>query len=240
VQPAKPSLSPKALIRTSYLATVLIVAAGIAIGLHASSIKSIWVWMLAGIIGATLIPNVLRWHWWRFNGWGYAWGVFGGLGAASGIGTGQALGWFGAVGLPEYVYAPVIWAVSLIGCLAGSLLTPPTPMPTLNSFYRRVHPFGFWAPIRATSEPPLYGVGVAPLVANVALAAIVLIGCYLSVFFFIGHYFVQLTWAGLVVVISALVLYRTWYLKLAEATECRTESQIQKRFLPTTALRETD
>jgi len=154
IQPSRPNLSARTLIRISYLATVLIVAAGIVIGLHASSIKSIWVWMLAGIIGATLIPNVLRWHWWRFNGWGYAWGIFGGLGAASVIGTGQTFEWFGPIGLPEYIYAPMIWAMSLTGCIAGSVLTPPTPQGTLNAFYTRVHPFGFWSPVRRSIPAP--------------------------------------------------------------------------------------
>ena len=71
---------------------------GIAIGTQAESIKSIWVWMLAGVIGATLVANVLRWHWWRFNGWGYAAGIFAGLGTAMLFGLGQAAGWSGARG----------------------------------------------------------------------------------------------------------------------------------------------
>jgi solute:Na+ symporter, SSS family len=103
VQPLRPHLPGKTLIRISYLATLLVVTGGVVIGLRAGSIKNIWVWMLAGVIGATLIPNVLRWYWWRFNGWGYAWGILGGLAAAALIGSTQALGWFGRVGLPEYV-----------------------------------------------------------------------------------------------------------------------------------------
>jgi solute:Na+ symporter, SSS family len=210
VQPARPSLSAKALIRVSYLATVFVVISGILIGMQANSIKSIWVWMLAGIIGATLIPNVLRWHWWRFNGWGYAWGVFAGLGAAGLIGGGQALGWFGSRDLPEYAYAPVIMVASLIGCVLGSLLTVPTPQTTLGQFYSRVHPFGFWGPIRKASPPPVEEVGVAPLFINVVLGIVTLIGCYLCVFFFVGHYFWRLATTALVVAGSALVLSRTW------------------------------
>src|SRR5258708_20404744 len=76
VQPTKPNLSVKASIRESYVATVLVVAIGIAIGTQAESIKSIWVWMLAGVIGATLVPNGLRWHWWRFNALGSASRIF--------------------------------------------------------------------------------------------------------------------------------------------------------------------
>ena len=31
---------------------------------------------------AFIVPNVLRWYWWRFNGWGYAIGTFVGLAGA--------------------------------------------------------------------------------------------------------------------------------------------------------------
>src|SRR5208282_2255697 len=177
VQPAIPDLSVKSLIRISYLATVAIVVVGIAIGTQAESIKSIWVWMLAGVIGATLVPNVLRWHWWRFNGWGYAAGIFSGLGTAMLFGIGQTAGWFGARSLPEYVYAPVIWVASIAGCLAGSLLTQPTSMETLKIFYTRVRPFGFWKPVSALSDSNPRITSLCFVLPNVALGFAALFGC---------------------------------------------------------------
>jgi solute:Na+ symporter, SSS family len=211
VQPAKPDLSVKALIRVSYAATVLVVAVGIAIGTQAESIKSIWVWMLAGVIGATLIPNVLRWHWWRFNGWGYAAGIFGGLGAATLFGIGQALHWFGHLSLPEYIYAPVIWLASLVGCLCGTLLTPATSITVLNTFYTRVRPFGLWQPVRALS-PITPQIASLPIVLlNVVLGVFALMASFLSVFFLIGHYFAHLGAAIGVVLLCAMILYHSWY-----------------------------
>lgn len=214
VQPAAPQLSVKALIRTSYAVTVSVVTIGIIVGMQAESIKSIWVWMLAGIIGATLIPNVLRWHWWRFNGWGYAWGIFFGLGTTFAIGLGQNLGWFGPRPVPEYVYAPLIWVASLAGCLAGSLMTPPTPGDTLQQFYTRVRPLGFWAPVRATAGPAEQPQSFRSTVTNVALGLIALVSCYLCVFFLIGHYFEHLAVTAAAFLASAFILYRTWYLRL--------------------------
>jgi solute:Na+ symporter, SSS family len=214
VQPAKPGLSVKALIRVSYIATVLIVVAGIAIGTQADSIKSIWVWMLAGVIGATLIPNVLRWHWWRFNGWGYAAGIFCGLGAATIFGIAQAFHWLGFGGLSEYIYAPIIWLASLAGCLFGSLLTPATPIAVLQTFYTRVQPFGLWKPIRSVSAIPPQ-VGSLPMVATHVVAAIfALIASFLSVFFLIGHYFTYFSAAIGVVLLCGIILYHSWYKKL--------------------------
>jgi solute:Na+ symporter, SSS family len=214
VQPTKPNLSVKASIRVSYVATVLVVAIGIAIGTQAESIKSIWVWMLAGVIGATLVPNVLRWHWWRFNGWGYAAGIFAGLGTAMLFGIGQTAGWFGARSLPEYVYAPVIWVASIAGCLAGSLLTQPTSMETLKIFYTRVRPFGFWKPVRALSDSNPRITSLRFVLPNVALGFVALFACFLSVFFLIGHYFEYLGWSTGTVLVCAIFLYHSWYKKL--------------------------
>ena len=221
VQPARPDISVKGLMRVSYTATVLVVIAGVVIGLHANSIRGIWVWMLSGIIGATVIPNVLRWHWWRFNGWGYAWGIFAGLGTAAAIGLAQTLGAFGADGVPEYRYAPVIWVASLCGCLAGSLLRPATPLTTLTAFYARVRPFGFWRPVAqqcapapATGNDGLWGNEGQWLFINVTLGVVGLIAAYLAVFFLIGHYFTALLGSALTLVGCALVLRRTWYARL--------------------------
>jgi len=167
--------------------------------------------MLAGVIGATLIPNVLRWHWWRFNGWGYAAGIFGGLGAATLFGIGQTFHWFGAAGLSEYRYAPVIWLASLAGCLLGSLLTPATPIAVLETFYTRVRPFGFWKPVRARCAAAPQIASLPKTALNVAAGVLALIASFLSVFFFIGHYFSYFGTAISVVLLCGIILYCCWY-----------------------------
>jgi SSS family solute:Na+ symporter len=222
VQPAKPDLSTKTLIRVSYAATVLIVVVGIAIGTQAESIKSIWVWMIAGVIGATLIPNVLRWHWWRFNGYGYAAGIFSGLGAATLFGVGQAFRWFGVAGLSEYIYAPIIWLTSVTGCVLGSLLTAATPTGVLETFYTRVRPFGFWSPVRGA-------LAVAPRIASLPLVAtqvvtgvLALVASFLSVFFLIGHYFAHFSVAIGIVLLCAVILYQSWYKRLPLCVDYQT------------------
>jgi hypothetical protein len=44
---------------------------------------------------------------------------------------------------------PLTFAISLVGCLAGTLLTKPEDEEVLKDFYRRVRPWGFWSPILA-------------------------------------------------------------------------------------------
>ena len=43
----------------------------------------------------------------------------------------------------------VILVLSLVGCFAGTLLTPAEDDAVLESFYRQVRPWGFWGPILA-------------------------------------------------------------------------------------------
>ena len=44
-------------------------------------------------------------------------------------------------------FFPVLFGVSLIGCIAGTYSAPPTDEETLISFYTRVRPWGWWKPI---------------------------------------------------------------------------------------------
>ncbi|MCG3120347.1 MAG: hypothetical protein ALAOOOJD_03006 [bacterium] len=90
--------------------------------------------------GSYVASNVLKWYWWRFNGYGYFWGMLAGL--------------VPALIFPlifketlELHYFPLLLLLSAIGCYLGSYLTKPTDEATLISFYRTVRPWGFWKPI---------------------------------------------------------------------------------------------
>lgn len=45
------------------------------------------------------------------------------------------------------VFLPVLFGVSLIGCIAGTYSAPPTDEETLINFYTRVRPWGWWKPV---------------------------------------------------------------------------------------------
>lgn len=84
--------------------------------------------------------NVLKWVWWRFNGYGYFWGMLAGLLVSS-----IKLIFFGE--WIDIYFFPIIFAFSILGCLLGSYLTPPDDIKVLKSFYKNVRPWGFWKPI---------------------------------------------------------------------------------------------
>jgi Na+/proline symporter len=60
----------------------LIVIIGIAVGFFVTSINEVVLWITAALWGGYTAPNLLKWYWWRFNGYGYFWGMVAGIGAA--------------------------------------------------------------------------------------------------------------------------------------------------------------
>ncbi len=139
-----PTASDKLQVRMSYATSVLVVAVGIIFGFVAESITNVTLWIVGGLYGGYVAANLLKWHWWRFNGFGFFYGMI--------IGT------FGALVVPPIVerfwpgtntlYAfPAIFLFSVLGCFLGTLLSKPEDEAILKDFYKTVHPWGFWKPI---------------------------------------------------------------------------------------------
>ncbi|HWP41731.1 MAG TPA: sodium:solute symporter, partial [Blastocatellia bacterium] len=117
-----------------------ILLVGMAFGMAVSSINQITQWIVSGLFGGYTAANVLKWHWWRFNGFGYFWGMM----------TGIASAMIMPVAAPSLhpLYAfPYILFISTLACILGSLLTAPEDEEVLKRFYRQVRPWGFWKPV---------------------------------------------------------------------------------------------
>jgi SSS family solute:Na+ symporter len=139
-----PTASNKLQIRMSYATSVLVVAVGIIFGFLTETITEVTLWIVGGLYGGYVAANLLKWHWWRFNGFGFFYGMI--------IGT------LGALVVPPVVkhfwpgtntlYAfPAIFLFSVLGCFLGTLLTKPEDEEILKDFYMTVRPWGFWMPI---------------------------------------------------------------------------------------------
>ena len=137
----RPDASEKTYVRFSYLASIVLVIMGLTGGFFAESINALTLWITSALYGGYAAANVLKWIWWRFNGFGYFWGMLGGLIAATFI-----PGLFPETS-PIFLF-PIILACSFIGCLAGTWLTPPDDEEKLKIFYKQTRPWGFWKPIR--------------------------------------------------------------------------------------------
>jgi Na+/proline symporter len=226
----------RSLVWASYVATIAVVVVGTAIGLQAASIRQIWDWIMMAVGAAFVVPNVLRWYWWRLNGWGYAAGTAVGMLAALAIPLSLKAStlWFGpaasgadvtwqlqlarTLSLP-YVSFPVVSALSVIGCLAGTWAARPTDESILVSFYRTVRPFGAWGPVRAASalsererKDPRESMGLALL--NVVLAGTVILGAYLAPMYLVGHWHARAAGWFALAAVAAVLLYFTWYRNL--------------------------
>ncbi len=136
----KPNASNRQVSVMSYTSGILMVVVSIVLGFFAQDVNSLLQWIVSALYGSYVASNVLKWYWWRFNGYGYFWGMLAGLVPAlifPLIFT-QTL---------ELHYFPLLFLISAIGCYLGSYLTKPTDEATLISFYRTVRPWGFWKPI---------------------------------------------------------------------------------------------
>jgi solute:Na+ symporter, SSS family len=143
----RPDADNRTLVEFSYLASVLILALGIVTGYFLHSITEITQWIVGGLYGGYTAANILKWYWWRFNGYGYFWGMLVGLASALTVPTVLPMA---APSFHDPTYAfPFIVLLSFIACIAGTLLTKPVEEETLKTFYRNVRPWGFWGPVHA-------------------------------------------------------------------------------------------
>ncbi|MCK5058950.1 MAG: hypothetical protein KAT34_20050 [Candidatus Aminicenantes bacterium] len=203
-------LSAKEWVRLSRIATFFIVIIGIAIGFQATSIAQVWNWMMMALGAGIVIPNVLRWYWWRMTGWGYAAGVAGGI-----LLSLIALFYPSA---PMYVIFPPICAGSLLASIIGSVVTAPVDTDVLVSFYRTVRPFGWWKPVKIKAGEGLSldeilpkGEGTLRAVINTFLGMIAITGFYLFPMYLTGHWHLPAFIFLFIALLCSVVLYFTWY-----------------------------
>jgi len=227
-----PNASPRTYVRLSYLSSFAVVLVGAAIGWYVASVNSVVLWIVSGLWGGYTASNVLKWYWWRFNGYGYFWGMVTGIAGSlilpallPQVSLVQGLLQAHGANLDVALVFPLVLAISLVGCLAGTLLTKPGDEEVLKDFYRRVRPWGFWGPILAKvrAEDPAFErnkdfwrdmfnvvVGITWQVSLVALPIYIVI-----------QKFRNAVITAAIVAVTSIVLKFTWYnhLKAGEAID---------------------
>lgn len=135
-----PNASDKRIISMNYLTGVVVVATGIVLGFFAKDVNSILQWIVSGLYGGYIAANVLKWYWWRFNATGYFYGMLTGIAVALIFSR-----FFEGT---QFLYLfPVLFVLSLAGCLIGTFTSTSTDVEVLKNFYKTVRPWGFWKPI---------------------------------------------------------------------------------------------
>jgi solute:Na+ symporter, SSS family len=141
-----PNSSGRREVYLSRVASLGVLIVGILFGLLTTRITGVMMWIVGALYSGYVMANVLKWYWWRFNGYGYFWGMMSGILSAMFVPE-LAVKIVGHDINPLYTF-PFIFGLSVIGCLLGTLLSPPEDDAILMRFYKTVNPWGAWGPIR--------------------------------------------------------------------------------------------
>ncbi len=197
--------------RMNYLSGITIVAISIILGIFAKDVNSILQWIVGALYGGYIAANMLKWYWWRFNANGFFWGMLAGIVSA------MVFPYVFQGAVPLY-YFPLILLLSVTGCVLGSLMSPPTDMPVLKSFYTTVRPWGFWKPVHeeVIKDTPDFKRNIDfgkdmfnVLIGTIAQTAITALPVFV-VLLKPQHSLVS----AIVLVICVLILRKTWYKQL--------------------------
>jgi len=207
-----PEASTKKVIRANYIVGVLVVVIGIVLGFFAKDVNSVLQWIVGGLYGGYIAANLFKWYWWRFNANGFFWGM------ACGIIS--ALVFLKIYdGLFLYIW-PVLFLISIAGCIIGTYTAPPTNEETLKSFYKTVRPWGFWKPVHmlVVAEDPSFKPNrrFKLDMFNVVLGIIAQSCLTILPMFIVLWMKLPLLITAVILLIIILILKRTWWNKLED------------------------
>lgn len=212
-----PHASNKKVMTVNYTSGLVVVTIGVILGFFAKDVNSILQWIVSGLYGGYIAANMLKWYWWRFNANGFFWGMMAGIVPAVLL---AALKSENLIHGLELYWWPVLFVLSIAGCIIGTYTAPPTDREVLKKFYSTVRPWGFWKPVH--EEVMLENPSFEPNrrfkldMFNVVLGIIA--QCCLTILPMYVVLWLQLplliTIAILLVIV--LILKRTWWNKLED------------------------
>ncbi len=231
---ARPAAPQREYIRASYVASLGVVIAGCAAGFYIPTVARAVDWIVSGLWGGYAAANLLKWHWWRLNGYGYFSGMIVGIAGALVIAVfPDAKLWCAQPALAlfstftdiqsmafnwDLMAFPSLFVLSLVAAVAGSLMTEQQSESSLLDFYTRTRPWGWWAPVRSAAlhRDPNFrpNRGFRMDMFNVVVGVI-----WQTAFVAMPIYVVIQDWsmaiACLVIIIAtSVILKRTWYDRL--------------------------
>jgi Na+/proline symporter len=208
-----PTASNRKIISMNYLSGIVVVTIGVILGFFAKDVNSILQWILGALYGGYIAANMFKWYWWRFNANGFFWGM------AAGIAAALVFPFIFLHTLPLYVW-PLLFLISVIGCLVGTYTAPPTDAEVLKQFYSTVRPWGFWKPIHQlviADDPTFVGnkgfkldmfnvvLGIVAQLCLTILPMYLILSMHLPLFITLG-----------ILAIIIIILKKTWWNKLED------------------------
>jgi SSS family transporter len=221
----KPQASSQQLITQSRLASVVIVVVGMLFSYQIKNINEIWGWLTLGLGAGLAIPLVLRWYWWRFNGYGFAVGTAVGMLAAISV---KAATTYDLIQpeYQEYALFLIPSISSLIGCIIGTFTTKPTDLQVIDNFYKVTRPFGFWGIVRknlpANIQQKIKNENRRDIVSTMIAIPWQLILFMLGITFMMKRWDTFGTLLAVFIVLS-IALYFTWFKYLSKEVKITEE-----------------
>jgi solute:Na+ symporter, SSS family len=202
----RPSAPPRQQVVLAWITSASVIVLGILFGLATSSVHGVTEWIVSALVPAFVAPNVLKWHWWRFNGYGFFAGMVAGTAAA-------ILKVF--LNIHPVLAFLLILAISFAASVVACIATRPESDAVLMSFYRNVRPWGLWGPVyeKCRAEDPtfqknrefrrdMWNVAVGMIWQTASVTA--------PIYLAIQHW--RELWISLVVfAATSLILKFTWY-----------------------------
>jgi len=207
----KPDASEKTYVRMSYLISLAVIVVGCIFGFIAESVNNATLWIVNSLYGGYTAANFMKWYWWRFNGYGYFWGMVSGLASLFIVPSVFP-------SLNSFEAFPIILVLSVIGCLVGTLLTKPENEEVLKNFYMTVKPWGFWTPIyeKVIAEHPGFKRNTAFKrdMFNVVVGIIWQITLVIIPIYLVIREPGSLTIAIIICLLTTIILKKNWWDKL--------------------------
>lgn len=201
--------------RMNYSSGIVVVLISIVLGFFVEDVKPILQWMVSALYGSYMVSNILKWHWWRFNGEGYFWRMLSGIILA--------LLFPLLTDVLDLYYFPMILLISIAGSVIGTYTAPPTEEKTLMDFYAKTKPWSFWKPI-AEKVKQRYSEFIKKnsfrrdifnvVIGVIAQTLLVIIPLYL-----ILHENILLIISGIGLIAYLFILRKDWSNKLENETE---------------------
>jgi Na+/proline symporter len=212
-----PRANTRRIIWMNYFMGVVVVTIGVILGFFVKDVNSVLQWIVAALYGGYIAANCFKWYWWRFNANGFFWGMLAGILSALAL---IILKYFGVVSGLDLYYWPLLFLVSIVGCLAGTYAAPPADAEVLKKFYKTVKPWGFWHPVhkQVLLEDPTFQPNRRFKLDMFNVALGIIAQCCLTI---LPMYVVLwlklplLITIGILLVI-VLILKRTWWNKLED------------------------
>jgi Na+/proline symporter len=206
-----PNAPAKNYIYASYISSILVVAIGICFGFISESITTVMLWIVAGLYGGFAAPNVLKWHWWRFNGAGYFAGMMTGIVMA--LIMPKLFPHLSAINA-----FPFILLGSGLSSIIFSLVTKAEDEETLKKFYRNVRPWGLWKPIyeKLAKEEPGFkrNMSFGRDMTNVAVGIVWQTSLLAAPIYLVIRQLKPFVISVIVIVITSVLLKINWFDKL--------------------------